>query len=326
MNEVPTTTGAPRPWHLIGAGVGLGLGVLDTAAFLVLDLDGPWLVPVMGLVFTLNLTALGFVLGRLALAGARSQRDAETIRKQYRELESSQAAIVQAEKLAAIGRMAAGVAHEVRNPLGVIRSSASLVAEDLPDGAEDAQRACTFIVEETDRLEGMIRSLLAFSRPAQAQLEPMDPTAAAQRALGIVGRQLQRSDVDVRAELPALPEVSGDPDLISQLVFGLVINAAEVLTEGGRIEVRGGSDAETVWLEVADDGPGVPPTDTERIFEPFYTTKASGTGLGLPVAARIAEAHRGQLVLRSSAGVGPAGAGACFRLSLPRSVAPRGTA
>jgi two-component system, NtrC family, sensor histidine kinase HydH len=308
---------APRPWHLIGAGVGLALGLVDTAAFVLIDV-GDWLLPAMGLVFTLNLMLLGFLLGRLALAGGRAEIDAKTIQAQYDELEASQAAVVQAEKLAAIGRMAAGVAHEVRNPLGIIRSSASLVAEDLPAEAEDAQRACTFIVEETDRLEGMIRALLAFSRPAQAQLDTMSPSEAAGRALQLVRRQLERSDVTLREEVPELPEVTGDTDLISQLVFGLIINAAEVLTDGGTIAVRGGSDAAEVWLEVADDGPGVPGTDAERIFEPFFTTKTTGTGLGLPVAARIAQAHRGRLELRTAAGMGPEGAGACFRLSLPR--------
>ncbi len=307
----------PRPWHLIGAAVGLALGVVDTAVFALLDV-GEWLIPAMGLVFTANLALLGFLLGRLALAGARAEVDARTIRSQYEELESSHAAVVQAEKLAAIGRMAAGVAHEVRNPLGIIRSSASLVAEDLPPEAVDARRANTFIIEETDRLEGMIRALLAFSRPAQAQLQIMNPTEAADRALRLVRRQLERGDVHLREELPDLPGVSGDEDLISQLIFGLIVNAAEVLPEGGAVVVRGGADEAEVWLEVADDGPGVPDADAQRIFEPFYTTKATGTGLGLPVATRIAEAHQGRLELRPAAGIGPQGAGACFRLSLPR--------
>lgn len=307
-----------RPWHLLGAGAGLLLGLGDTAAFVLLDLDvGPWLLPLVGLVFTANLTALGFVLGRLALAGTRAQADATTIRTQYADLVASQAAVVQTEKLAAIGRMAAGVAHEVRNPLGVIRASASLVAEDLPDTATEAHTACTFIIAETDRLEGMIRALLAFSRPAQAQLHPMNPTDAANRALELVRRQLGGA-VSLREEVPPLPAVSGDADLLSQLVFGLVVNAAEVLDSGGAIAVRGGSTDEEVWLEVADDGPGVAATDAERIFEPFFTTKPTGTGLGLPVAAQIAQAHGGRLALRPQAGIGPDGAGACFRLSLPR--------
>jgi signal transduction histidine kinase len=142
----------------------------------------------------------------------------------------------------------------------------------------------------------------------------------AARAELLAGEVLRRRGVSlVRPASDAVAaEIEVDPELVSQALLDLVTNAAEAVASGGRIELRARSEPEAVVLAVADDGPGVAAEDRERIFEPFYTTKASGTGLGLAMVERIARAHGGAIRLVSGAGAGPRGSGACFEVVLPR--------
>jgi signal transduction histidine kinase len=159
----------------LGAAIGLALGLTDTWLLTVLGVEmqigGRNAVPVVALTFASSCTLLGFLAGRLALARARLRADAETIRRQQQQLELSQRAAFENEKLAAIALLAAGIAHEVRNPLGVIRSSAAMVREHFAP-ADDAHRACGFILDEIDRLDGLIASLLASRGRRRCALRP----------------------------------------------------------------------------------------------------------------------------------------------------------
>jgi signal transduction histidine kinase len=307
---------------LIGVLAGVAMGLGDMALFSALGVEmrigGHDVVAgVMGL-FIVTYGVLGWVIGRLVEARERAAADARTISEQLQALAASQHALMQSEKLAAIGRLAAGVAHEVRNPLGVIRASASMLEEGsaLDD---DARQACRFIREEIDRLNGLITSLLAFARPTEPRLASVAPDAVIDRALRLATPEAERRRIAlVRDTPPALPDVRADPDLLAQVLLGLLVNATEAVGEQGRIVVRASADAAAVTVDVADDGPGVAPANAEQVFEPFFTTKASGTGLGLAMALRIAQAHGGTLELAPGAGAGAGGAGACFRLRLPR--------
>jgi signal transduction histidine kinase len=272
---------------------------------------------VMGL-FIVTYAVLGWVIGRLVEARERAAADARTITTQLHALADSQRALMQSEKLAAIGRLAAGVAHEVRNPLGVIRAAASML-EEGPGLDDDARQACCFIREEIDRLNGLITSLLAFARPTEPRLAPVALGGVIDRALRLAGPAVERRTIAVVRETPpALPDVRADPDLLAQVLLGLLLNAAEAVAERGRIVVRAAADRATITIDVADDGPGVAPGHADQVFEPFFTTKASGTGLGLAMALRIAHAHGGTLELAPGRGAGEGGTGACFRLRLPR--------
>jgi signal transduction histidine kinase len=307
---------------LIGVLAGVAMGLGDMALFSALGVEmrigGHDVVAgVMGL-FIVTYGVLGWVIGRLVEARERAAADARTISEQLQALAASQHALMHSEKLAAIGRLAAGVAHEVRNPLGVIRASASMLEEGsaLDD---DARQACRFIREEIDRLNGLITSLLAFARPTEPRLASVAPDAVIDRALRLATPEAERRRIAlVRDTPPALPDVRADPDLLAQVLLGLLVNATEAVGEQGRIVVRASADAAAVTVDVADDGPGVAPGNAEQVFEPFFTTKASGTGLGLAMALRIAQAHGGTLELAPGAGAGAGGAGACFRLRLPR--------
>lgn len=310
---------APR-WELWGLAAGLGSGVFDLALFWFLGerlkLSQAVTVGSVTCLFAATCAALGYVIGRLVQARRRAQADARTIHLQLAALQASQRQLVQNEKLAAIGRLAAGVAHEVRNPLGVIRASAAMVQEGFVPG-DDAHRACQFICEEIDRLDSLITSLLTFARPAQLRLQRVALDAVVERALGLAEPELRRRGVKVHREGAAGPELDADPDLLAQVVLGLLKNAAEALEQGGNIALRVAATQDQIQLEVADSGPGLSPEQLQRIFEPFFTTKPRGTGLGLAMALRIIQTHLGVLAVVPGRGSGPQGTGACFAIRLP---------
>ena len=298
---------------LAGATIGLAVGVIDYVLFRGLGVTmslGPYdATLVICLVFAATYAVLGYITGRLAAAQAQLRASATV-------LADSQRRALQAEKLAEVGQLAAGVAHEVRNPLGVIRSSAKMLLEDLAPGS-DAARAGSFIVEEVDRLNAVVRALLDFARPLAPRRERLTLDALLLAVRPLVEDTLRRQGLQLRAGA-ADTAVVGDPDLLAQLLLTLVENAAQAGAPGGRIEVALVRVGGTVQLEVADDGPGVDPEVAGRIFEPFFTTRAAGTGLGLALAGRVAQAHGGELSFRPGGGLGPGGRGACFVLRVPR--------
>jgi two-component system sensor histidine kinase HydH len=309
----------PLQWLGLAAGAALGAtdALLTIAVGVEMTIAGrDAALPVLAFV-GVTYAGLGFLVGRLIQEHLRVRAASQTIERQLRELEAAQRELVEREKLAAIGRLAAGIAHEVRNPLAVIRASASMVRESFQPG-EDAYRACEFVCEESDRLNGLITALLAFARPTEPRRERVALPDLIERACELADADLTARHIEIVREItPGVPAVYGDPDLIAQLIYGLIGNAGEALGEGGQVAVRLVRDEGCARLEVADDGPGVPPEAESRIFEPFFTTKATGTGLGLPMAQRIAEAHGGRIAAPRGHGAGANGAGACFRLDLP---------
>ena len=310
-----------RRWDLYGGLAGLALGAIDTALLLAsgveMTVGGRSATLAVGATFGSSFGALGFLLGRLIQARARARADADTIARQLAELEETQAAWLQSEKLAALGRLAAGIAHEVRNPLGVIRASATMVQESF-DPADEAFRACQFIREETDRLDGLVKSLLGFARPTELRSTSCSVEKLFDRVLQLADAELRSRRVEPRRAVdPGLGELRGDPDLLAQMLLDLVTNAAEAMESGGSLELRARVAGDDALLEVADSGPGIADAEAARAFEPFYTTKPRGTGLGLAMARRIAVAHGGTLEAVQAQGSGRAGAGACVRARLP---------
>jgi len=165
--------------------------------------------------------------------------------------------------------------------------------------------------------------LLTFSRPTELKRKTITLAKVVDRAVTLASDDLQRRNIELRRDdATDVQELSADPDLVSQIVYGLLSNACESLGEGGRIEVRTRIASGVARLEVADSGSGIRAEAVAHVFEPFFTTKATGTGLGLPMAERIAHAHGGSLSIVAGAGAGPGGSGACFRLELPVDAAP----
>ena len=209
------------------------------------------------------------------------------------ELRAMEAAAKRAEQMAALGEMAAAVAHEIRNPLGSISGSIQMLDQsERLDGAE--RKLLKIARREIERLSSLVSDFLTFARPrppgeGEAELGPIvAETVEAFRA------RLDENAPDIRIQ-PGTFRARVDPDQFRQVLWNLLQNAAEAVDGTGRVEIELLSEGEWVVLEVRDDGPGVPPEVRQRIFDPFFTTKEKGSGLGLAIVSRIAEAHGGRV-------------------------------
>jgi two-component system sensor histidine kinase HydH len=310
-------------WRWWGAIAGLLTGFFDAwtmesfgVSFQANGVDVTW--PVGGY-FGITFAVLGFLLGYTIEARRRERQSAALLQAQSEATIAARARLVQIEKLASLGQLAAAIAHEVRNPLGVIRSAAQGVAEGLPPGDDDGQRACSFIQHEIDRLNNVISALLAFARPPSLAQRSVAVGELLDAALLLAGDDLKGKQLHVRRdEAPDLPGVEADPDLMSQVLLGLLANAAQASATGAELTLEASRAGSSVEIAVADRGPGVPAEIRSRVFEPFFTTRPRGTGLGLAIARQIVEAHGGTIEVGDRAG-----GGARFAVRLP---AARGTA
>lgn len=235
----------------------------------------------------------------------------EDLRRSYADLARAQDQLVRQERLAALGELAAVVAHEVRNPLGVVFNSLGSLRRLVPQRG-DARMLLDIVGEEAERLNRMVGDLLDFARPSRPTVrpEPLAPVieAALAAAFNDGGRGV-RVERELADDLPPVPM---DARLLRQAVLNLVLNAAQAMGGRGTLTVRARAEDGGVVLEVGDTGPGIPEDVRHRLFEPFFTTKATGTGLGLAVVKRIIDDHHGRITTRP----GPQG-GTVFSLRLP---------
>ncbi|MDQ7793596.1 MAG: ATP-binding protein [bacterium] len=232
----------------------------------------------------------GRVTGAVALINDVTERD------------RLEAQFMQAEKLALVGELAAGAAHEIRNPLTCIRGFIQLLKVPAPAGDLPAQYL-DIVLGEIDRIEHIVRDLLQLARPPELNLGPADLNALAKEACLLFMTEAVRRGVSLSQQLhPALPLVRADSNLIKQVFLNIIGNALEAVDSGGRVEVVGEHLAAKGWVvfRVRDNGPGVPPEIRERIFHPFFTTRPQGTGLGLSVSHGIVRNHGGHIEVGSS--------------------------
>jgi signal transduction histidine kinase len=218
------------------------------------------------------------------------------------KLVESQALLERQEKLASLGTLAAGVAHEIRNPLTAIKAWLFMHQRSLRSGTQEEADA-KIISQEIDRLERIVKDFLVFARPSEPQVRPFLAEEPLREVHRLLAPQLQKAHIRFTVE-PAPPvRVSADPQQIKQVLINLVQNASEATGPNGTVELRARSDrmwlrdkeAEVAVFEVADTGKGIPPDVEKRLFDPFFSTKETGTGLGLSIAARIVEKHGGLL-------------------------------
>ena len=222
------------------------------------------------------------------------------------KLIESQALVERHEKLASLGVLAAGVAHEIRNPLTAIKARLFTQQKALAPASRERADA-EFIGREIDRLERIVRDFLRFARPVEPERVSLSPANLLDELRELMAPQLRESSINLAVEHAVETMVLADPEQIKQVLINLVQNAAEALSKGGTIKLRavesrialGGRMRDVVIIEVEDSGTGIPPEVQERLFDPFFTTKQSGTGLGLSIAARIVEKHAGAIRVQS---------------------------
>jgi signal transduction histidine kinase len=223
------------------------------------------------------------------------------------------------DRLAAVGQMAAVIAHEVKNPLGGIEVMAGLLRRKISELPE-AQALLTDIIKEAKMANAIVQEVLDFVRPIRLQVEPTSIADALRSAVTLADSKARRGGVEVEKLVAADLTIEADQHQLMQLFTNLLINAYEAMDSRGRVVVTaerarledGGDGREAVRIEIADNGPGMPPDVADKVFDPFFTTKAQGSGLGLAIVRKIVDAHDGQLDLRTSQG-----SGTTIRVTLP---------
>jgi len=258
------------------------------------------------------------ILARQSTVAMENARLYEELRAYVRRVEESQQALVQAEKLAAAGRLTASIAHEINNPLQSVRNCLHLaMREDLPN--EMRQNYFELTRQELDRLITTVQRMLDFYRPS-AEFKPVQVLDLLEHVLNLLSQQLRERNIRVTTSWPAkLPSVMAISNQIEQVFINLVLNAFDVMPQGGELWISIAQKRKMVEILFQDSGPGVPPEMREAIFEPFVSTKG-GTGLGLSVSYDIVTAHSGRLDLLAERQPG-----ACFRVMLPTYNAVRET-
>ena len=234
-----------------------------------------------------------------------------TFARMQSSLQRAEAAVQRAESLAAMGRMAAGIAHEIRNPLGIIKATAARLRKTHDDPARPDERF-GYIEDEVDRLNGILTGYLQFARDEPPELQALDLVPLVERGVGLAKPELESVGVELVLELPDACRIQGDPQRLQQVILNVVLNAAQAMPKGGRLHVRLQEQSGTARLAFTDTGPGFEPAVRARLFEPFVTTKEKGSGLGLAVARRIVGQHSGSIQV----GDAPGG-GACVEIQLP---------
>jgi len=221
-----------------------------------------------------------------------------------------------AEQLAIMGQFAAGIAHELRNPLTAIRCTVQYLAGDFADGTEQKKLAGD-ILHEVDRLNSIVGNLLSLAQPAESHPEEIDVSGEIARCLDFIEANAKSQNVRLQTDLePGLPKLTFDPAQLRQVLLNIIMNGLQAMPEGGTLSIRAsrladeggtrGSTTEKMLIEIGDEGPGIPSSLRGKVFEPFFTTKPGGTGLGLAICNSIVKRYDGEIWIDEAKGGGTA--------------------
>ena len=259
---------------------------------------------------------LGLTVGLLAGAQAkltsRYREAATSLERANRELRDSQEQLRRADRLSALGEIAAGLAHEIQNPLAGVKGALEIIVSRVAHGTPEAEFG-EIGGKELARLEGLVSEFLTYARPHDPALRPSDVHEIVERVAALLRPQAEGKGVTLVFERPAVfPPLSLDPEQITQVIFNVVLNAIQATPAGGHVRIR--EHTESAWgvIAVVDEGPGIAPEHALRLFDPFFTTKPRGTGLGLAISQRIVTAHRGTIEALPGSP-----SGSIFRIRLP---------
>lgn len=243
----------------------------------------------------------------------RYQAAAEQLSEANRSLREAEAAVRRSDRLAALGQLTAGLAHELRNPLGTMKASAEMVAKNVPADNELLREMASYISCEVDRTNSLITRFLDFARPLSLRLEIGNLTAVIDRAVREVERHIPPYPVAIyKNYAPDIPPFLFDAELLERVLYNLILNAAQASPAEGVVTVKARLVDSSVEVAVIDRGSGIQAAHRENIFNPFFTTKPNGVGLGLAIVSKIVDEHGGRILVESEPGEG-----SVFRVVLP---------
>ena len=236
--------------------------------------------------------------------------------KDLTEVRALRSEVTRSQRLASVGRLAAGVAHEIRNPLSSIKGFATYFKERYPDRPQDQQTA-NIMIQEVDRLNRVVGQLLEFARPISVKKQKISLQALLKDSIKLIEDQASAKGISVQTQHAAdMDSAWGDPDRINQILLNLYLNAIDSMENGGKLKVAIslGADGSEIYIRISDTGCGISPQHLSKIFDPYFTTKSTGTGLGLAIAHNIAEALGGKIAVESHPKKGTT-----FTVALPNS-------
>lgn len=248
----------------------------------------------------------------------REQQGRENLRQSalrleevYRELQRNVEHLKRSARMSALGQLSASLAHEIRNPLASIEGAA-FVAQSEPDDTRKSE-FLEIILKETKRLNGLVSHFLEFARPRAPQRAAENAHSLCQSVFTLIARVAAENRVEIENGVPAMtPEVDCDSEQMRQVLLNLFLNAIQAMPAGGRLTVTAAPSQTDLMIRIHDTGPGIPPEYADEVFDPFFSTKQHGTGLGLPIAYTIVQQHGGELILESTSPKG-----SCFAIRLP---------
>jgi signal transduction histidine kinase len=259
-----------------------------------------------------DLEFLSLLMNQLSVALENAQLY-QREREINEQLQRAQKLLIETEKMAALGKLSASIAHEVNNPLGIISNYLQILsAQKTP--ADVYENYITILKEEVDRIAGIVRQLLAFHRPHQDKLSEIDINRILAESLALLSNQLSNANINVFLDTKRnLPKIKGSSEKLKQVFLNLLMNSKDFMEKGGKIEIMGRAANGWVVIEFSDTGPGIAEAHLSQVFEPFFTTKQKeGTGLGLSVCYGIIQWHQGTIIASNRPG-----GGAKFTIRLP---------
>ncbi|HUB81274.1 MAG TPA: ATP-binding protein [Bryobacteraceae bacterium] len=294
------------------------LAFVTTAKPVTVDLE----LRVLCLVVTGNLA--NTLAQELREQSERQRRTAEQLAEANERLQEAEKAARRADRLAALGQLSAGLAHELRNPLGTIKASAELLQRNVSSENEVAREMAGFIGSEVDRTNSLVTRFLQFARPLQLRRDKADLTQTLDRAIAQVEREAKGAAIYKNYE-PEIAPFPFDAELMERVFYNLILNAVQASPPGGAVSVKTRQGDDCVEISVIDRGSGIDPANRDSIFNPFFTTKPEGVGLGLAIVFKIVDEHGGKITVESEPGKG-----SIFHVVLPNtaaaSSAPTGSA
>ncbi|HDS01092.1 MAG TPA: PAS domain-containing sensor histidine kinase, partial [candidate division Zixibacteria bacterium] len=252
-------------------------------------------------------TEIAFYLAIGGMAGILVDRDRSFVRKK----EEAERKLQQAQRLSMMGQMTASIAHEIKNPLGSIKGASQILKDDsLSD--EEKHEFAEMIEKEADRLDFVVKDFLSYARPSPSRFSEIDLREILNSAYKQLKYQARDSNIEINMDFDEVPSIKADPDKLRQVFLNILLNSFQAMPDGGKIEIKCLHDNGDAVIIIRDNGIGIPVQDLDKIYDPFYTTKSRGSGLGLATTKAIIEEHNGAIKADSARGEGTT-----FKISLP---------